>query len=405
MWRLCLTLWLALAAVVEAESRTDGAEGAADMPNVLLIYADDLGWSDPSYMGHSFYETPVLDRLAAQGMTFTNAYAAAANCAPSRAGMLSGRWASRHKLYNVESRTGNRDDALQDIVSTPTFRNTLEQDTANLGRLMADAGYRSSTVGKFHVGTKPLAFGFDGNVAGSAEGRPPTYYTPLKIANLRVSTPGLHLNDVLASHAVGEIQAAQLEQRPFFLLLSHFAVHTPMEPPLDLLSKYKKKPGHKDHWVEYAAMLEGLDRSTGDVLHYLDVTGLANNTLVIFSSDNGARDEKGRRNANRPLKGSKGMLYEGGIRVPMVARWPGVVPAGAISNEPVTQLDWFATLAAVAKVPAAASPSDGHSLIPILQGTQSMEERDLFWHFPSYLAGWGFQRIDARQTPASVIRR
>jgi arylsulfatase A-like enzyme len=357
-------------------------------------------------MGHTFFETPVLDRLASQGMYFTNAYAPAANCAPSRASMLTGRWSTRHKIYSVESRSGIRENALLDIIETPIFKTTLEPSVDNIGRRLAEAGYYTSTLGKFHAGEDPVNFGFDSNVAGSSEGKPPTYYSPFKIKNLRVKTPSLHLNDVLASYAIGEIKAAQLSDQPFFVLLSHFAVHTPMEPPKDLLEKYKNKVGAEAEWVEYAAMLEGMDRATGFVLDYLENSGAANNTLVIFSSDNGARDEAGGRNANRPLKGVKGMLHEGGIRVPMVVRWPGVVSPGSVSHEPVTQLDWFPTLLEAAGHPVLDEiDADGSSIVSILGGVSLLPERDLFWHFPSYLAGWGFQRVDARQTPATVLRR
>ena len=398
--RLALALLCLLAPTVVAQD-----SALPPQPNILVVYADDLGWSHPSFMGHTFFETPVLDRLAAEGMYFTNAYAAAANCAPSRASMLTGRWSSRHKVYSVESRTGNRDDELLDIAETPIFRTSLEPSVDNMGRRLAEAGYYTSTLGKFHAGADPVDFGFDSNVAGSDSGSPPTYYSPFKIKNLKVKTPDLHLNDVLASYAIGEIKAAELAEQPFFVLLSHFAVHTPMEPPKDLLEKYQNKFGAKGEWVEYAAMLEGMDRATGVVLDYLERTGAANNTLVIFSSDNGGRDEAGGRNANRPLKGVKGMLQEGGIRVPMVVRWPGVVAPGSISNEPVTQLDWYPTLLEVAGQPVLNEvDADGSSLVPLLRGAVA-PERDLFWHFPSYLAGWGFKRVDARQTPATVIRR
>ncbi|QEG38909.1 sulfatase [Roseimaritima ulvae] len=379
---------------------------AADRPNILFIYLDDFGWRDCGFMGSDFYETPHLDRLAAQGMVFTDAYAAAANCAPSRACLLSGQYTPRHEIYNVG--TGPRGKAahrrLLHIPGTDTLRPSIRTWAAQLQA----AGYRTATIGKWHLSDDPLPYGFDENVGGTHAGSPPRgYYPPHpKAPGLANASPDEYLTDRLSDEAVRFIRAN--EQRSWALYLTHFAVHTPLNAKRELLAKYKAKPPGKLHdHVDMATMVQAVDDGVGQIIQTLDELNLTDNTAIVFSSDNGGY---GPATDMHPLKGYKGTYYEGGIRVPLFVTWPGVIAANSRSSEPVSGVDLYPTLCDIA---GAAMPADqaldGVSLLPVLNGSQTkLPERSLFWHFPAYLQsyrGSDEQRDPLfRSRPCSIIR-
>lgn len=390
--------------------------GAEPLPNILIIYADDLGWRDLSYgfdaeqrselLGSDFYETPHLDALAASGVTFTQAYSAAANCAPARASMLTGNYSPRHQIYNVG--TGLRGDPAHSRLVPVAGRAELAAGTTTWGHCLQSCGYRTALIGKWHVSRDPLACGFDVNIGGSLSGSPPRGYFPPhpQVPGLEEAPAGEYLTDRLTHEAIQFIEANR--DAPWCVLLSHFAVHTPLQAKPELESKYRgKAPGRLHQSTVMAAMLESLDQGVGRLLDCLERLQLRENTVVVFSSDNGGY---GPATSMQPLRGYKGTYFEGGIRVPLFVSWPRTIEAGVIQAHPVSQIDLFPTLCELAGVSAGQFPVvDGRSLMPLLRGQTADETRSLFWHFPAYLESYP-SRIDQqrdplfRSRPCSVIR-
>ncbi len=379
---------------------------AAERPNILFIYLDDLGWRDCGFMGSDFYETPHLDRLASQGMVFTDAYAAAANCAPSRACLLSGQYTPRHEIYNVG--TGPRGKAAYRRLLHIAGTDTLRPEIRTWARQLQDAGYQTATIGKWHLSDDPLPYGFDTNIGGTHAGSPPRgYYPPHnKAPGLESAPPNEYLTDRLSDEAVRFIRDNR--EHPWAVYLTHFAVHTPLDAKRELLAKYAAKPPGKLHQhVKMATMVQAVDDGVGKILRSLEELNLTDNTAIVFSSDNGGY---GPATDMHPLKGYKGTYYEGGIRVPLFVTWPGVIAPQRRSAEPVSGVDLYPTLCDIA---GAALPSgqavDGVSLLPLLKGEQtSLPERALFWHFPAYLQSYqgAHEQRDPlfRSRPCSIIR-
>ncbi len=394
---LLLPFWLNTASLAVAQTK--------QRPNVLFVFLDDYGWRDCGFMGSDYYETPNLDALAKDGMVFTNAYAAAANCAPSRACLLSGQYSPRHEIYNVgTTRRGNpKFGSLMHVPGTDTLRT----DIRTWAHCVRDAGYKTATIGKWHLSKDPLPYGFDLNVGGTHSGSPPRGYFPP-----HPQAPGLadapqdeYLTDRLTDEAIGFIQRHR--HVPWFLYLTHFAVHTPLQAKQSLLQKYQDKPAGQLHQsAVMAAMIQSVDEGIGRIVKKLDEFGLSENTAIVFTSDNGGY---GPATSMRPLKGYKGTYYEGGIRVPFFVSWPGVVGAGTTCDEPVINVDLFPTFCDMtgAKVPVD-QPLDGISLMPLLRGQKLATQRALFWHFPAYLQS--YQRINEqrdplfRSRPCSIMR-
>ena len=371
-------------------------------PNIVLYFIDDLGWTDVSFMGSKYYETPHVDQLSKEGMKFMSAYANAPNCAPSRACLLSGQYGPRHGIYTV----GNSDRGKAQFRKLIPTKNTtvLADRFVTIAESLQSAGYVTATMGKWHLGTDPTTQGFDVNIAGKHWGSPSGggYHSPYNYPNLVNREKGEYLTDRLGEEACKFIEANK--DKPFFLYLTHYAVHTPIQSKPGLKAKYQKKNpvgGHKN--AAYAGMIESMDDSIGAVQATLKRLKLADNTVVIFFSDNGGH---GGVTSNAPLRGSKGMLYEGGIREPLVVKWPGVTKPGAVCNEPVIGVDLYPTFLEMA---GARRPKnyqlDGLSIAQLLRdSTASLDRKALHWHFPCYLQGYTTRHGPFRTTPAAAIR-
>lgn len=357
----------------------------AERPNVILILADDMGAHDLGCSGATFYETPRLDRLAAEGMQFTQAHAACPVCSPTRAALMTGRWPARVGItdYIPGARIGK--------LLPADYLHQLPHEEVTIAEAMKEAGYRTGMYGKWHLGGEgylPDSQGFDESDSGQ-NGR---------------GFQGVDRADPLTEKALAFLDRNQ--DQPFFLYLPHNLVHTPLLGKDSLLPKFEAKAAAlpakteaerfrperdrqdrrvQDHAV-YAAMMADIDDQVGRVLDKLDELKLANNTLVIFTSDNGGLStSEGSPTSNAPLRAGKGWLYEGGIRVPLIVRWPGVVKPGTTSSVPVISTDYFPTI--LAAIGAPLHPEwhmDGVSLLPLLKQTGQLSGRPLYWHYPHY---------------------
>ena len=363
---------------------------AAPQPNIVVIMADDLGWRDLHCYGNEQIDTPFLDQLAAEGMRFTDAYAAAPVCSPTRAAMMTGLAPARLRLTNHAP--GNPDGfALpgSDLQEPETVRHLALSYTTIAERLSA-AGYATGHVGKWHLSyvnprgsaqldqreLYPEKQGFDVNIGGNSSGGPPSYFSPYRNPALKDGAAGEYLPSRLADEAMNFVRSNR--GRPFFLNWWPYSVHYPMQAPAELIAKYRQRQEVKD--PVYAAMIEGMDAAIGRFLKQLDEAGLRDNTLILFKSDNG-----GYSGDNRPLRGFKGTLYEGGLRVPWIVRWPGRVPAGSICATPVISTDCHPTLLEAAGLqPAPGSTLDGRSLIPLFEQKPGFDRDAIFFHYPNY---------------------
>ncbi len=376
-------------------------------PNFVLIYVDDLGWRDAGFMGSTYYETPNIDALAEAGVVFTNAYSNAPNCAPSRASLLTGLYTPRHGVYTVGS-PARGEARLRKLFPAPNDTD-LDLEFVTLAEALRDAGYATGHFGKWHLGgtgSTPIDHGFDVNIGGDEIGHPPTYFYPYRgggreLVGLGEGKEGEYLTDRLTDEALNFIEANS--EKPFFLYLSHYAVHTPLQAKPALVDKYAEKPDTGLHSNPvYAAMIESVDVSVGRVLAKLDELGLTSNTVVIFHSDNGGY---GPATSMAPLRGSKGMLYEGGIRVPLVVRWAGRITGGVTDDTPVIGTDLYPTIMeVVGENPDRETPLDGVSLYRLLVEGEAIDPRPLFWHFPAYLEAYRGMESPWRTTPAAAVR-
>ena len=377
-------------------------------PNILFIYLDDFGWKDTSYMGSDFFETPHIDKLAREGMIFTNAYSAAANCAPARACLLSGQYTPRHEIYNVG--TGPRGKAaFRKLLHVPGV-SSLKPEIKTWAHCLQEAGYRTATMGKWHLSKDPLPYGFDVNIGGTHSGGPPKgYYPPHPGApNLGDVPRDEYLTDTLSKRACDFIR--KNKSRNWVLYLTHFAVHTPIQAKKELLAKYReKKPGDQHNDIEMATMIQSVDDGVGEIVAELEAQGIRDNTVILFFSDNGGY---GPATDMAPLKGYKGTYYEGGIRVPFFVNWPGMVQEGQENETPIIGVDLYPTLCEIAGAALPANQAlDGRSLLPLFKGTvdDDWNHRPLFWHFPAYLQS--YSRIDGqrdllfRSRPCSIVRK
>lgn len=395
-----MRLWITLFTIM-----LFSASQAAERPNLLFIFMDDYGWKDTSYMGSDFYETPNIDALAENGMIFTNAYSASANCAPARACLLSGQYTPRHEVYNVG--TGPRGNAKHRRLNFIPGVDTLNPDIATWAETLQGAGFHTATMGKWHLSDDPIPYGFDINVGGTHSGSPPKgYYAPHPRAPSLDEVPNdEYLTKTISLRAVDFIK--ENADNPWVLYLTHFAVHTPLDANKEYVAKYKaKEPGEIHNHVAMATMIESVDQSVGRLIKALEESGTRNNTIIVFFSDNGGY---GPATDMAPLKGYKGTYYEGGIRVPFFVNWPGVVEGGQINETPIIGVDLYPTFCEMLGVGLPEQPLDGESLVPLLKGGEG-KERSIYWHFPAYLQSYGVSHFEQRDPlfrsrPCSVVRR
>jgi len=379
-----------LQAAPQAISQADRPAQKAK-PNILFVLLDDLGWKDIGCQGNPRVDTPHIDRLAQQGMRFTDAYAASPVCSPTRAAVLTGLSPARLRITNhIPDQKGFIPDGAKVLPAEMLDHLPLERVT--VAERLQKAGYVTGFFGKWHLAGRamregrgliefyPEHQGFAVNVGGCATGGPSTYFDPYSIHTLPDRRKGEYLTDRLADEVIGFMRTNR--DRPFLAFLWHYAVHWPMEAPADLIRKYESRvgPGVKD--PRYAAMTEAMDTSMGKILDALDDLGLRDNTIVIFTSDNGpflgVADAK-------PLREGKGYLYEGGIRVPLIVRWPGRVQPGLVCHEPVVSMDFYPTILEAAGISRDASELlDGESLTPLLTQTGGLKRQSIYFHYPNY---------------------
>ncbi|MCG8306644.1 MAG: sulfatase [Cytophagales bacterium] len=388
-------------------------------PNVVFFLIDDLGYSDLGCYGSEFYETPAIDKLANEGIRFTQNYAASTICSPTRASILTGKYPGRLHItgpipiYGAERRENPKMKDADYVMDLP-----LEEVT--IGDAFKAAGYTTASIGKWHVGHHeeyyPQHNGFDYNIAGSKRGGPGNYFYPYQ-GKWRMTPEyeweywntfpdgeeGEYLTDRLTDEAIKIIEKHKDE--PFFVYLSHYAVHSPLQAKQKYIDKYAKKEkdsirGHVN--AKYATMIQSVDESVQKVTAKLESLGLADNTIMVIASDNGGADFA---TSNWPWRGNKGNFYEGGIRVPLIIKWAGKVPNGKQIDMPVITNDYYPTLLELCGLPMQPEQHlDGMSfanqLLDPKKGQSSFYQRDIFWHFPNYI---GAVKTDATN-PCTVIR-
>lgn len=388
--------------------------------NVLVLLVDDLGWTDLACFGSDLYETPNIDELAATGMRFTDAYSACTVCSPTRAALLTGQYPAR--LHVTDFIPGHPIENTPLIV--PDWTQQLDHEQVTIAEILREQGYGTAHIGKWHLTPRirtddpnsdgdfpefyPTTQGFDVNIGGNEAGAPRSYFWPYgrgrgearKYNNLYRTLPtggeeGEYLTDRLTDEALKLLQTAADDDEPFFMYFAYYTVHTPLQAKTEEERRYQRKIDSaagelRHHNATYAAMVGSLDRSVGRLLELLEETGLDERTLVIFTSDNGGLIDAGDDavTSNLPLRNGKGSVYEGGVRVPAIIRWPGVTQPGSVSDVPIISVDYLPTILAATgtQVPDEVGPVlDGVSLAPVLANEDvAAPSRMLFWHYPHY---------------------
>lgn len=381
------------------------ASASPAKPNIIFILADDLGWKDVGYAGSSYYRTPNIDRLAREGMRFTQASSAACVCSPSRGAIFSGKNPARTALTTVWSGGEGPDDRLFDLSKDQggsnqyleaRHRHALPKGETTFAQVLAEAGYVTGFWGKWHLGEfagyQPCDRGFQlaqgyrqAQAGGSTRGHWGKSYRPnmLTLPDLK---PDDYIADVVTDEAVKFIHTHK--SRPFLAVLSHYLVHNPVQPKPELVPPYASAKKTDQNNPEYAAMIESLDQSVGRILKALEEDGLVDYTLVVFTSDNGGLTLK--NTSNYPLMGGKSFPFEAGMRVPLAIRWPAVVKPGTSCDERVIGMDFYPTFLAAAGLPMRPQQHvDGVSLLPLMAGSGKLPERPLVFHFPHYTHATG----------------
>lgn len=381
-------------------------------PNVILFVVDDLGWVDVGVYGSSFYETPNVDSLALEGARFTQFYAASPVCSPTRASIMTGKHPARLDLTNWIG--GEQQGRLLQA----DYVRELRLQEVTIGEVFREAGYATGFIGKWHLGAEPYLpehQGFDVNIGGHGAGQPGSYFFPYEserlpwsnVPDLEDGVEGEYLTDRLTDEAIGFVEANR--DGPFLLVLSHYAVHTPLQSKAQLESKYREKTEsmsrrtgpqfiiesesattklRQDHAV-YAGMIESTDESLGRLMDTLDELRISENTIILFVSDNGglstlAGDRRTMPTANIPLRAGKGWLYEGGIRVPFIVKWPDRVEPGATIDQPAVTMDIYPTLLDMTGIGTTEQYADGVSLARLLRNGGGLDRGPMYWHFPHY---------------------
>jgi len=370
-------------------------------PNIVFLLADDLGWADSTVYGSKFYETPNLERLAKRGMAFTNAYSASPLCSPTRASIITGQYPGRLRLTTPSCHLPRvvldptvPDTAKPDFhVTIPGTRTRLPNEYVTVAEVLKTAGYRTGFFGKWHLGREPYLpekQGFDVVVGGRHHPGPPGgYFAPWPIDTIPPSPKGAHIDDVITTEAIKFLKGN--DKKPFFLNLWFYSVHAPFEGKQALIEKYRRKaklnPDDPQTNPVMGAMIEVLDNNVGRVLDTLERLKILDNTLIIFTSDNGGNNYSFvagvEATNNAPLRGGKAHIYEGGHRVPLIASWRGKIAEGVQSKALVTSVDYFPTLLGIIGKPQPKGQvCDGQSIWPVLQGGKSDPSRSIFCHFP-----------------------
>ena len=395
----------AVLAVILAFTACSSDETAPAEPgkklNFLVLLVDDLGWTDLGVYGSDLYETPAIDQLAADGVRFTNAYAACTVCSPSRAAMMTGKYPGRTRV--TDWIRGHQKPYAK--LSVPDWTMRLEHSHVSLAEALKPAGYKAAHVGKWHLMPSgepdqddymPTRHGFDINIGGNQQGAPPTYFHPYERGERTLGPmppggqEGDYLTDRLTDEALKVLDG--FGDDPFLMYFAYYNVHTPIMAKEEDVAHFKHlvKPGMRHTNPEYAGMIASVDRSVGRLRAKLEALGVASRTVIIFTSDNGGLDRHGSGDptGNKPLRDGKGSAYEGGVRVPSIIYWPGVTPKGAASSEPIITVDYYPTILSMAG--AAGDPGhnaevDGVNLTPVLRDPSATLGRDaIYWHYPHY---------------------
>ena len=388
-------------------------------PNFVFILVDDLGWADLGCYGSTFHETPNIDQLAAEGVRFTEAYAACPVCSPTRASIMSGKYPARIHLTDwIKGRQNRLPQEPGHALMAPEFEHQMALEEVTIAEALQEAGYSTFFAGKWHMGEAPEYWpehqGFDINKGGHNRGSPPGgYFSPYKNPRLEDGPEGEHLTDRLATESIQFLES--VGENPFLLYLSFYTVHTPLQGKDSVIAKYQSKADglnlsdeqrferaapwmatapQRGRWLErkaqdhpiYGSMMESLDQNVGRVMDKLKELGLDENTVVFFMSDNGGlATSEGSPTSNLPLRAGKGWLYEGGIREPMLIKWPGQATAGSTCEYPVTSTDFYPTILEMAGLSQKPEQHmDGVSMVPLLKGNASLDRSDIFWHYPHY---------------------
>ncbi len=368
-------------------------------PSYVIILADDLGWADVSCQG-SPWQTPSIDALAADGVRFSRAASNGPNCAPSRACLVTGTDVAEHGIFTVHPSA--RGKAANRKLIPPKTKRALASEAITIAEMLAEEGYRSAHIGKWHLGSDPALQGFDVSIAGDQRGHPKRHLAPWNLPNLEEQEDGTPLADALTDHAVNFIE--ENAGRPFLLMLSHYAVHTPVQAPPEEVARWAKKlPKESKRRHRYAALVDSVDRSVGRVRQALEKTGCADRTLLIFTSDNGGLE---RYTDNGPLRGGKGKLFEGGVRVPLIAWGFGTGSKARVLDVPIQLTDLVPTMLEMTGASVDPKiPLIGESLVGPLTEQAELPQRNLIWHFPAYLEGKSSLHGNWRTTPAASIVR
>lgn len=370
------------------------AEDIKKQPHVLLIMTDDMGWMDLNCQGNDILRTPNIDKFASEGVRFTNAYAASPVCSPTRAALMTGLTPARLHItqHGSDGKQFWPDDR---VIQPPPSDNTLPHEQITIAERLREAGYATGFFGKWHLGKEkhyPDTQGFDVNVGGCDKGGPPTYFDPYRIPTLKDRKEGEYLTDRLADETIQWME--KNAEKPMFICLWTYNPHWPFEAPEELTAHYEGKEGPGLKNPIYGGQLEATDRGVGRVIGQLDKMGIAEETLVIFTSDNGGWSGA---TDNRPLRNGKGYLYEGGTRVPLIIRWPGVTKAKQINDTPVISMDLTATIYDATGVSLNEGESlDGESLRPLFMD-KPLKRDALYWHYPH----WSFHK---ENRPGSSVR-
>jgi len=398
--RLCIILAL-LTALCSCKQKQDP-------PKILLIVVDDLGWSDLHCYGNQWVETPNIDQLAAEGIRFTQAYASCTVCSPTRAALMTGKnpvavnitdWIPGHQ----DARGGPRSN---EKFIVPRINQELQLQELTLAEILSEAGYETASIGKWHLGGEgflPTDQGFHLNVAGYRKGSPPSYYYPYAregrediISPLALTGDSLYLTDRLTREAIAFMSLER--DAPFFLYLPFYNVHTPLEGRPDLVKKYEGKLASREsdsirRNPHFLAMTEAVDENVGRIVQFLEEQEMKENTLVVFTSDNGGLLRRGRQDDgfiraswNHPLREGKGTLYEGGLRIPAIIYWPSYIKGNRLSEEIIISTDLYPTLAEAAGLKVQ-HPIEGVSLLGHLISGEEVDRESLYWHYPHYHIG------------------